>query len=578
MKKRNRSYLFLSLIFSIGLHLFFAYLLQCSGVLISQGNKENKSFVRQEERDYLKTVFDNVAIQHKSLEKPLEQPKLFLEKSVCLLPHKKTMEEYVASFTDFTQDLKDKKIEEKHFIKQRETLHKPLFAQTLMPKDALLQDSFEKLAKKVNIIVAEKGPNNNLPTPIATHEKECFVPSLSKPTLIEKKNYTFEPLLSFKSQDSFALEKGKRLGPEKGKIEIQKKKFGFFKLKDLSTESCSEDFDTDLVFFPKEDGDGYVFALTLIPKPCVDFPKIKQNYFFLLDRSNGIGSKRFHVTQGAILKALTHLSEADTFNILAFDNQVRLLSPCNMPFGKQGLGVAKKFLDGISIGTIFSSSNVVTPLYSVLSYPSHEDDINVAILLTNGDGVAEVFNNRLLVEEWSLQNAGKVSLYSLSLTSDVQNVMMQMFSAFNKGKVLTSSTLYGIKRQLIKLMQQIKHPIAKDVQFTAVSKDNGKPIELFTYLKPPHLYKDDPYVIMGSVKTLDDFVLFVQGKRNGSYLNIKKNISFVNATTAQKRLKKDWAMQLAFEKYQSYIYEKDPKYLTEMRKILTPYDIEASFQ
>ena len=37
-------------------------------------------------------------------------------------------------------------------------------------------------------------------------------------------------------------------------------------------------------------------------------------------------------------------------------------------------------------------------------------------------------------------------------------------------------------------------------------------------------------------------------------------------------------MQKAFEKYQSFIHEKDPKYLSEMQQLLSPYDIKTSFE
>jgi len=55
-------------------------------------------------------------------------------------------------------------------------------------------------------------------------------------------------------------------------------------LNQLDTISCGEDFDIDLIFAPCDDDIGYIFALTLIPKPDLDLEKIKQNFIFLIDR------------------------------------------------------------------------------------------------------------------------------------------------------------------------------------------------------------------------------------------------------------------------------------------------------
>lgn len=550
----------------------FLFLLQSTSIWQEERSGADNKLSKREERDFLKTVFEKTVVHKSSLEKQNDNPKPSWADDIPLDCYDQKPKPYKKKKSQ--KKIQHHKICKKNFIKTEKIPDKKIQI-SQSKKDR----SFKDLAKKIEVKTIEEISNKKLADSLKPDLEEEFisyVPIKTEPKLRE--SYKLDPFKNIKPNQKCEYVAAGSSVPQKAKIEIKKKKFGFFNLKDLQTTSCSENFDTDLVFLPKEDGSGYIFALTLIPKPYVDFPKIKQNYFFLLDRSNGIGKKRFHVTQSAILKALANLPEGDTFNILAFDNQVELMSPYNLNQGKNGLVQAKRFLDNLYIGSIFTSSNLTLPLYSVLSYPNSSEEINIAILLTNGDGIAEVFNNRMLVDEWSVKNNGKVCLHSLCLDSDKEQLMMEMFSAFNQGKVTSSSTVLGLKRKLLKLMKQLKNPIAKDVRFTAVSKNNDNPIELYTYLKPPHLYLDDPYVIMGSVKNLDDFVLFIQGKRNKQFLNIKKDISFVNARAGHRSLRKQYAMQMAFEKYQHFVYEKDPKYITEMKNLLAPYHIDTAFQ
>lgn len=568
MEKSSKGIFFLALTISVSFHIVFLFCLQFSGLYNVQNEK---ALSKEQERDYLQTVFSKILKQKNTLEKQELLPKPFAEAmhkpqedflSLKSPPEKKERIQELLKAID---------LDKSHYINKRISP-----ASDCSFEKKKVTAFFDDFSKKVEILPVKK----NLPTssPSKIQESENKILTAKTPnTYKTKEQYVFNPLNPFQSNPTAELKRAKQMTPEKGKIDIQRKKSGFIKLMDLKTKSCAEDFDIDVSYTLRDDGKGYLFAITLIPKPFVQFPKLKQNFFFILDRSNAIGKKRLHITQSAILRALANLSEIDTFNILAFDNRVELFSPYNVSFGKKNFAKAKRFLDDLSLGNIFTSSNITLPLYSVLSYPAKEDDINVAILLTNGDGAATAFNNRKIIDEWSYQNNGKISLYSMVLDTDEEKFMMKMFSAFNRGKSISSNSMRGIKRKLLKLMGGIKHPIAKDVVLSALSDDGKKSIELYSQLKAPHIYFHEPYVILGSIDTLDDFTLFIQAKQNDKYLNIKKRISFANASTATKSIKREWAMQKAFEQYGLFVQYNDPRYLQAMRGYLTPYDIKISF-
>lgn len=552
---------------SISVHAFFLYCIQFSGFYNTQ---TEKALSKQEERDFLETVFSKTAVQKTAFQEIKNLPEALEKPTFAVTVDSIELKENTYSENRLEKKLASDKEMEKLFVKDD-----PKPDSKLSLKKDKKSLTFEKIAKKASIKPAKK--RFNAEKPIAINGQNSPVTSPVMAEYKEKKPYVFNAVNPFTIQDTKHLTSAKQMVPEKGKFKIQRKKTGFLPVFDKKIKSCAEDFDLDIAYLPKEDGSGYLFAITLIPKPFVDFPRLKQNFFFLVDRSNAIGKRRFHVTQTAVLKALSYLSETDSFNILAFDNRTELFSPNNVNYNKDGLIRAKRFLDELSLGNIFSSSNVTQPLFSVLSYPAREEQLNIAILLTNGDGICSVFKNRKIVDEWSLLNNGKVSLYSVVLDTDEENLMMKMFSASNTGKMVTSSTTRGIKRKLQKLMKSLQHPIAKEVSLTAVSLDGQEEIQLSSHLRPPHIYLDDPYVILGSTDSLDDFYLFVQAKQNNQIINIKKKVSFEGARAAKKSIKKEWAMQKAFEQYQLFIQYNDPRYLQAMRSFLKPYDIEPTF-
>ncbi|HSX25511.1 MAG TPA: hypothetical protein VLE89_00715 [Chlamydiales bacterium] len=350
-------------------------------------------------------------------------------------------------------------------------------------------------------------------------------------------------------------------------------------LDELETASYSEAFDTDLVFLPREEGKGYIFALTLIPRPDLDLPRIRQNYTFLIDRSNSIQQDRLMATKSAVHKALEEMMPDDTFNIIAFDNKVEKLSPNPIPFNWESLARAEAFLEKVSLGSFFSQANIHRPLLLTVPGKVQEEEIHTAILLTDAETLTKKNDQRTLLVDWTQYNSGKVTLFTLGMKGDRHLGTLDTVSAFNRGKLSLSPTKRGLKRKLLKLMKTIRNPVAKNLACHAISRSPQSKIDVFP--KPaqmPHLYLDQPYVILGTTETLDDFILFVQGRIKDRWLNIKKTISFLNARKGNSSLRGEWALQNAYGLYERYIRDDDSKHLTEARALLEPYDFQTAFE
>ena len=84
----------------------------------------------------------------------------------------------------------------------------------------------------------------------------------------------------------------------------------------------NDDFDTDVVFLPNPEGKGYIFSVSLTPNYDISSHSLKQNLYFVLDRSNSVEKHRFGVFKRAVLKALSSMQHGDTFNIFIIDKKV----------------------------------------------------------------------------------------------------------------------------------------------------------------------------------------------------------------------------------------------------------------
>lgn len=349
-------------------------------------------------------------------------------------------------------------------------------------------------------------------------------------------------------------------------------------LDELETSSYSDSFDADLVFLPKEEG-GYLFALTLIPRPDLQLPRLRQHFIFLVDRANSVQQGRLSTTRSALYKALSELSDQDTFNIIAFDSKLEKMSPYSLPVTDKALAQAQVFLDKVQLGSFFSSSDLYKPL--LLTVPGHvqNDEIYTAILLTDSETLLKKPAQKALLHDWTLYNGGRVNLYAVGTNSDSQSPLLEVATTFNKGKFLSAPTHRGIKRKLLKLVKNIQNPVAKNIACKAISRSPGANIHLLPQSSQmPPLFVDQPYVILGESDTLDDFILFVQGRLKDRWLNIKKTISFVNGRKGGKFLKEEWALQRAYALYERYVQDENPKHIAEAATLLEPFDLQVAFR
>ncbi|HEX2582662.1 MAG TPA: VWA domain-containing protein [Chlamydiales bacterium] len=348
-------------------------------------------------------------------------------------------------------------------------------------------------------------------------------------------------------------------------------------LAELGTINLSDSFEAELTFSPRSDGPGYLFALTLIPHKDLQIPPLRQHLIFLIDRSNSIQHERLLATKSAVSKAIEELEEGDSFNIIAFDSKMEKLSPSLLKATPNNLAKANEFLNKIQLGNFFSPGDLYRPLFLTIPSIDQDDEVYTAILLTDGESLSKKGMQEIFARDWTLQNRGRVSLYALAMEADVHLGTIDAACHFNKGRLIYANSLRGLKRKLVKLTQNIKHPIGKHISCKAISKSPQANIDIYPAPTPP-IYLDQPYVLLGTTETPDDFILFVQGRLKNQWLNIKKTISFVNGKKGGSFLKSEWALQKAYQSYEKYIIEGDQKYLTEARILLDPFNLPTAFQ
>ena len=344
---------------------------------------------------------------------------------------------------------------------------------------------------------------------------------------------------------------------------------------DSATVASSNDFILHVEYSSTLSND-CVFKLSFIPHKDKSFKRIRQNIYFLIDRSNSIGKKRYALFKMAVSQALDYLSPLDTFNILVFDNRVIRFSENNIPWNEENIKEARQFLDNLPHGGWFASTDLYASLGKIIPKSISDKEVNTALLLSDGDTFLNTENQRKTIASWTKNNKKKVSLYSLAVGKHNNLPLLDLISSLNKGCLVYSKDESGFIQAIVTLMQGIRNPIGKDMSASIVASQK---IDLLPQpSRMPDLYKNIPYIIYGRTKSLEDFYVFLQGKYYDTWLDIKHKVSFKEVKKGSNSLEVQWALQRAFDFYEPYLYSGDQKYLKKAKQWLSLYKLPLAFQ
>ena len=573
-KRKNKNILFFCIGLSFALHITGIFILSRYSFVSLHGDrfslasaKSDQDIISSKKIDVAMEIFDETSTSKSKAEKlslSLEKDNMHLKE--FSFPEELMIEEKDFSFSDFSYQAIDRILqinEKKQDTYQiKVDLHDDL---TVKIKDYLkemaLQDVY--LSKK----------DIALPLQEIKKQKSQYLMSMLYEKTNNQHSLLFNDHLSF-VKAPIIIENSISTNED-----FSKPNTIFPTLEKLNTRSFKEFFDVDVTYSEEKQNGEYVFAITLLPKQNMGLKKIGQNFLFVLDKSSSIEKKRFEKMRHAIVSAFSYIPGDCKFNIITFDDDIKMMSDdycrCCSEFFKKG----RNFLINKQ-PAIFLSTTEVLPLFRYIrSHKIDANEINTVIFLTDGEWLNRQKNYRIL-EQWTRGNANNIIFYAIAVKGDKNLPLLEFFTERNRGGLLYATTQAGIKRQLQKLVRSVCCPIAKNISINVISNKEDNHIDLqFSNSQKKNLFEGEPFVFLGKTKSLEDFDIFIQGKNNNKWFNIKKTISFAVAEKDEtENISKLCAQKSAHDCYEKYFMEGDPNYLEKAKSILKPYKLEAAFK
>lgn len=397
-----------------------------------------------------------------------------------------------------------------------------------------------------------------IPTPDALDEMN---PSLAPPALCEPPTIPFAGTYA-----DFAISptNPKSITGIRGGASL-----GEYGLPTLELREWNEFFDVDVKTFAKEEG-GYLFSVSIIPKVDLSEYRLKQNYLFVIDRSTSVDKSRFQTAKRGIARAVAALRPGDFFNILILDGTVTQLSASPLAVSKGTLQKAEEFLNQQSHAYQGAAMDVYSTLTKILTSQIETHDATAAILISDGDSPLKPTQQRKKINNWLEANRDRVTLYTATAGQGNNLSSLKMLSLASRGSFLYSDTHAAFPRKLAKLVMDLRYPIAKEMNLSVISPEDGTQVEILPpSQRLPNLFSDHPYMLIGSASKLTDFTLLLEGKNKDQIFKIKKTISLSKGKPGSRLLQKQWAAEKAHTLFDQYLREGEATYLKEAETILT---------
>lgn len=317
--------------------------------------------------------------------------------------------------------------------------------------------------------------------------------------------------------------------------------------------TSNDDFSVSLQHAYNAEGK-VIFQVRLLPKGDINFKRISQNISFLVDRSSSIGEQKFQAFKKAIQDSLAQIHPEDKFNIVFFDNELSSLSDTFLSPSKENLAKAKNFITQQQKGGLFASTDLYQSLEQLIPHSTPKDQINLALLLTDGDTYLNLKGQRKTIYDWTQKNNRMVSLFTFATGKQNNLPLLELLSSLNKGKLIHVSEAQDFSKSMQNFLASKNKPIGKDIILTAIAKDKNLNIQLYPREdRLPDLYEGAAYTVYGEIDQKEDFVLFLQGKHYQNWLNIKQVIHFNEGLENTLEVSNNWAIQKARVYYERYL-------------------------
>ncbi|HXF49990.1 MAG TPA: VIT domain-containing protein [Verrucomicrobiae bacterium] len=283
----------------------------------------------------------------------------------------------------------------------------------------------------------------------------------------------------------------------------------------------------------QQDGENYFMALISPEVKPATTKTLTKDIIFILDSSGSMRGDKMKQARDALLFCLRSLNPGDRFNIVDFDDQVRLFAEGMKPATHANLRDAERFVEQIDAE---GGTNIAGALETGLNQLSR-GRLNYAIFLTDGLPTVGVTNVEEILAMAKRVNDARVKIFDFGVGYDVNTHLLDKLAEQNSGASDYVVPSENIEVKVSSFYKKISAPVLANLKL-----DFGSVRAFATYPNDlPDLFAGSQLVVVGKFNGPHRTSVTLAGELNGERTVFEFPADFAVQNGWEKSIPKIWA-------------------------------------
>ena len=214
-----------------------------------------------------------------------------------------------------------------------------------------------------------------------------------------------------------------------------------------------------VISFTEQIGSEYFTLLTFFPPSVDQTTTLARDIIFIIDTSGSMQGNSMVQAKASLQEAILKLNTKDSFNIIAFDDSVKLLFPDTNMASPRNIGQAQQFINNLQAD---GGTEMYRPLSQALVMAKAQQQtvkaIRQVIFITDG-AVANEFELMQLLDG-AQRN---FRLFTVGIGAAPNGYFMKKAAQFGRGSYVFIKNNNEVQSQMSALMSKINHPAITNI-------------------------------------------------------------------------------------------------------------------
>ncbi|SKA83927.1 Ca-activated chloride channel family protein [Clostridium sp. USBA 49] len=325
------------------------------------------------------------------------------------------------------------------------------------------------------------------------------------------------------------------------------------------------------MFYKYEDENKGILYIRFIPKLEISEEDDKNNYIFLIDISHSMKGAKLEQAKNALQLCIRNLSENDSFNIIAFENNLHFFSDRGLvPFNEENLRKATLWIDNLE-------DKKGAKIFEALKYAlSEKNNIGYSNIMLFTDDIIE---NEEEVLSYVKQNIGDNRIFTFGVDTSVNSYVINKLAEFGYGKAEFIYEDENIEDVVLKQLRRIKNPQVdiEEIDWGSLNVEKTYPRTI------DYLYDREPFSVFAKVSGNIEGKITIKGKVGAERyiktidldtLDLKENAELIQKVWSRKRIE---SIEERMRTERGDIYDSMKRKVIEISKESSILSPETSF-